>query len=332
MEFENKEIFVQAKKHFSRLGGAYFLGAVAIFVVQNIVYTILKVVAPQVLYHYDILMIVLNLSMYLLAFPVMLVLVRRLPSVEIQKTKISIGKWVVTLVMGYALVYILNITGVLLTSVLGVVIGNPVGNPFEEVAMEMSPLTSFFLVVLCAPIVEEYIFRKIIIDRSVRYGEKTAIVLSAFMFALFHGNLNQFVYAFGLGMFLGFIYVKTGRLVYTITLHAAVNFMGTMPAIWIMKMEVFTKLGDLTGDVEEMLELFANYSSQIILYMLYLIFILGLVITGIVFWGLHFKKIKCAPGTVEIPKGKRFRTVFLNVGMVLYSLFWMVQIVMQLFA
>ena len=45
------------------------------------------------------------------------------------------------------------------------------------------------------------------------------MLFSGLMFGLFHGNLNQFVYAFVLGLCFGFIYVKTGNIRYTIGLH-----------------------------------------------------------------------------------------------------------------
>ena len=36
-------------------------------------------------------------------------------------------------------------------------------------------------------------------------------------------------------------------------------------------------------------------------------------------------------GSVVIPKGKRFRTMIGNVGMGIYSIFWIVMIIVQLF-
>ena len=57
-------------------------------------------------------------------------------------------------------------------------------------------IVTFLYMVICAPILEEYIFRKLIVDRTVKYGQGVAVVLSGLMFGLFHGNLNQFAYAF----------------------------------------------------------------------------------------------------------------------------------------
>ena len=59
-------------------------------------------------------------------------------------------------------------------------------------ATESNMMVTFLYMVICAPILEEYIFRKLIVDRTVKYGQGVAIVLSGLMFGLFHGNLNQF--------------------------------------------------------------------------------------------------------------------------------------------
>ncbi len=62
-------------------------------------------------------------------------------------------------------------------------------------------------------------FRKEIISLR-RYGEKTAIMFSALAFALFHMNVFQFFYAFGLGLMFGYVYTRTSRLRYSVAMHA----------------------------------------------------------------------------------------------------------------
>ena len=44
------------------------------------------------------------------------------------------------------------------------------------------------------------------------------------------------------------------------------------------------------------------------------------------------RKFSFARGQVAIPRGKRFRTVALNLGMLLYGIFWIAVIVYQLLA
>ena len=42
-------------------------------------------------------------------------------------------------------------------------------------------------------------FRKLLIDRIVPFGQRVAVVVSGLAFGLFHGNFYQFFYAFSLG-------------------------------------------------------------------------------------------------------------------------------------
>jgi membrane protease YdiL (CAAX protease family) len=84
------------------------------------------------------------------------------------------------------------------------------------------PIQLIFFVVI-APIGEELIFRKLILDRIARFGEGTAIMYTAITFALFHGNFGQLFYAFGMGLLLGYLYVKTGSYIRCVLLHGAVN-------------------------------------------------------------------------------------------------------------
>lgn len=317
-------------KHFSRIGFAYVLGMAVVYAVQYLTGWTVRSFFPQILTDYDAALIISSLSMYLLAMPFLVLFVRRIPGMAPSKHKMRVGKWFAAFFMSYAAMYLSNLIGLMITQGIGLVKGDPVGNPLGEVVTEISPLTAVVLMVICAPVVEEYIFRKLLVDRTVRYGEGTAVVLSGLMFGLFHGNLNQFVYAVILGMFFAFIYVKTGKLIYTIALHAAINFMGSIPGILMMKSEAFTAFTNLSGDMDELMNLFAVYAQEITIYILYMIFIMVLVIVGVICWALSFKKMKCAPGETVILKGQWFKTVVLNVGMILYGLFWIWQIVSQM--
>ena len=52
------------------------------------------------------------------------------------------------------------------------------------------------------------------------------MLTSAALFMLMHGNVIQYPYAFAVGLVFAWIYYKTGSLLSTILLHAAVNFIG----------------------------------------------------------------------------------------------------------
>lgn len=101
-----------------------------------------------------------------------------------------------------------------------------------DAVMDVHPLTALLCAVIAAPIAEELFFRKALIDRLAVHHPADAILLSALLFGLMHGNLTQFLYAFPLGVLLGVIYRQTKNIRYTILLHAAVNtFGGLIPLL-----------------------------------------------------------------------------------------------------
>lgn len=68
-------------------------------------------------------------------------------------------------------------------------------------------------------VVEEYFFRETICKSLTIYGKKTAILASATLFALMHGNIEQILYAFVGGVLLAWIYVETKNIVIPIFVH-----------------------------------------------------------------------------------------------------------------
>ena len=69
---------------------------------------------------------------------------------------------------------------------------------------------------------------------------------------------------------------------------------------------------------------------KIMTYFIYIILLLGIAIAGIVLLIVNARKIHFQPGEVTIPKGKRFSTTVVNVGMGFYFLFWIFTIIFQL--
>lgn len=125
-----------------------------------------------------------------------------------------------------ATVYLGNIAGVAVTTALGGsidIIGDSLGG---------DAFLTFVVTVAVAPVVEEMIFRKMLIPRLLPFGERTAVIFSALAFALMHGNFLQFFYALGFGVLCGYIFVRTGRAVYTVALHIIINiFGGIIPSL-----------------------------------------------------------------------------------------------------
>lgn len=97
--------------------------------------------------------------------------------------------------------------------------------PMFEEAFAQTGFSSFLMLVVAAPVLEEIIFRGVMLDGLLRRTTPIkAIVLSSFLFGLVHLNPWQFVVGFLVGVFAGWVYLRTRNLVAVIVIHAAINF------------------------------------------------------------------------------------------------------------
>lgn len=324
----NYELLKTYKKHFSSLGLMYFFGALIIIGVQVAVSMLVLAFAPSLLDNPNLSLLVSMLPTYAIAFPLTSLLIRQVPGVQMKKHNMKPTQLLGAFAISYALMYLSNLAGQFFTNIIGIIKGSPVDDAIADLVSELNPLTAFFVMVLLAPALEEWIFRKLLVDRTIRYGEGTAIFLSGLMFGLFHGNLNQFVYTFLVGAFWAFIYVKTGRLRYTIYLHMALNFMGSVGSLFFLD-----AISTLEGGSSAMngFHFLLGMLLPLAIVIPYLIVVFGLLISGIVLLVTNWKRFRLIPAELFIPKEKRFSVIFLNAGMILYVLFWIIQIILQLF-
>jgi len=121
---------------------------------------------------------------------------------------------------------------------------------FEQTAVQFvkiassSPLALFFAliaVLVLAPFIEEFLFRGLLQTHlKKRMGPKSAILISALVFALFHfslsqgvGNISLVFSLFLLGGYLGFLYERQGSLWASIGLHMTFNVVSAMRILFL---------------------------------------------------------------------------------------------------
>ncbi len=94
------------------------------------------------------------------------------------------------------------------------------------------PWDSVLATVILAPLCEELLCRGIICRGLLTAGRPwPAIIFSAFVFALLHGNLTQGTVAFVLGVFMGWVYFRTHCLWCTIAVHFVNNGLSMLFAV-----------------------------------------------------------------------------------------------------
>lgn len=103
---------------------------------------------------------------------------------------------------------------------------------------EVSALT-VIAVVIIGPIVEELVFRGMTLRLALKFSNGKfwiANIIQAFMFGLAHMNIVQGIYAFLLGMFLGYIYKKYCSLYASMAGHIAFNLFGSVGSSLLIKL------------------------------------------------------------------------------------------------
>lgn len=127
-----------------------------------------------------------------------------------------------------------NLIGLGILQVLAHWIGGQPSNAVDQVLGGSSMLANFFFCVVVAAVGEELLFRELFFRVLAPYGERAYWLLSAGLFAAFHGNLNQIPYAFLLGLLLAWLRCRTGQVRWGMLLHAAINFCGGILPYLIM--------------------------------------------------------------------------------------------------
>lgn len=97
----------------------------------------------------------------------------------------------------------------------------------SRAVMDMVQGQSFVLGLLFTAIlpacVEEFLFRGVFFSTYKKSRVLPAIFLSGFLFGCMHMNLNQFIYAFALGVYLAFLVEATGSIFSSMVAHFTLN-------------------------------------------------------------------------------------------------------------
>lgn len=78
-------------------------------------------------------------------------------------------------------------------------------------------------IAILPPVIEEFIFRGALFQGFRNCGLFKTAFFTALMFGLAHGNLNQFMYAFAVGMFLAYLVEASGSVFASMLAHALIN-------------------------------------------------------------------------------------------------------------
>lgn len=80
-------------------------------------------------------------------------------------------------------------------------------------------ILSFVATAVTPALVEEFAMRGAVMGALRKFGDSFAVITSALVFGLMHGNLVQIPFAFILGLFFGFAVIKTGTIWTAVIIH-----------------------------------------------------------------------------------------------------------------
>lgn len=101
------------------------------------------------------------------------------------------------------------------------------------------PIILFLFLVVLAPVLEELLFRGIILDGYLKnYSPLMSILVSSLLFALFHGNIVQGIGALIMGVLVGILYWQIKSIVFCISLHF-LNNLTALSLSWFIEPQQF---------------------------------------------------------------------------------------------
>lgn len=288
---------IEARKAFGRVGFGFTAFLIATFVLQIVMKGIVTLLTHMGITNLSDgwYLFLASLANYVVGGFVLFLILKRLPVTGKPVSKrgekpLLISSFFVCI----SALMIGNIMGLILMNFVSALEGKPMVNPVAEVMEGLGTGTIFIIMVIMAPVCEEFLFRKLLIDRVRIYGDKAAILMSAIIFGLSHGNFYQFFYAFGIGAVFAYVYIRTGRLRYTILFHMMINFLGSIAAMHVQDLGPFA--------------------------VLYALFLYGSVIAGITLFFTFRKRLVLWAGEKEVWGREDNKILFLNAGMIIFFL------------
>ena len=283
---------VSVKSVFSRVGLAAAVLGVVVNLAQMTIITIFNKVNPVFETNGWFRYLLIAVSFYLIGFPICCLILKSIPDGQRREEEnLTFGGFIKFFLISYFIMVLLNLFTMGFLWIVGNFKGSDVVNPLENVISNSSVLATIIFAGILSPIIEEVLFRGVMLNKLRTYGDKIAIITTALLFGLFHENFSQFFYAVGLGMIFAYVTLKTGTIKYSIGLHIMINMMGGVIGTQALSSTIAT--------------------------MIFGIVVWIFVIAGLILFVKDFKKISLLPGEVTIEKGHILSETWLNVGMII---------------
>lgn len=195
----------------------------------------------------------------------------------------------------------INFISILIQSLMGI----EFSSGMED--MSISGVGDFLLMTLFVAVIpailEEVAIRGILMQPLRRYGDWFAIIVSAIVFSLLHGNMVQIPYTVVAGIYFGYVAVATGSIWPSIVMHFFNNFYSVLVTAFDSNLSV---------GVANLLTLAS----------------LGILVFAGIFAFIKYKsmnyKVPLAKGVKTLKTSEKAKTVFLNPPMIVAIVFMLI--------
>ncbi|MBQ9161748.1 MAG: CPBP family intramembrane metalloprotease [Clostridia bacterium] len=327
----DKENTMQARRDFSAVGIALALLALVRLAAQTVMMGVIYLFFPAVVDAWWMNWLLSIVPLYVFALPVfMLALhkVRTAPHADtylvkgrlgeedtlLSKPRFGVKELLLFAVASMGVMYIGSYIGETVMTILSAIMGYDYSSALGTMVDATPQWFTLIMTCIIAPFGEELIFRKLLIDKTRRYGDVVAIVVSALSFGLFHMNFYQFFYAVLIGFIVAYAYTLTGKLRWSIAIHSFVNFIGSI-VIPAMASKVDFEVIN-SGDVNAILESIMAAPVGYLLYAFALLLTYAASIAAVVIIILNFKRLALSKGRVQLVSAKLSSVTVNNGGMI----------------
>lgn len=249
--------------------------------------------------------IVLNsINVCVIGTSVLALALRKLPVTKIEKRPMKIGQLLLLIMMMYGLTQVGSLMGMPIHLAL-TTIGSLTADS-EDAAAELSNNLVFssgtviriISIGILPAIFEELLFRKFLIDRTIRHGEFISCAMSGIMFGLWHGNFQQFFFAFFIGVLFAFVYIRTGNIIYTMIMHASMNLVTSTVTVELFNalmksMGIDMATGNINANIDDSV-IIKSVLPMLLLLLLWIVLLVSFQIVGFIMLIVKRKKFKLA--------------------------------------
>ena len=303
-----------AQKYFLQIGLGILILPLVTTLLQYALAYLFAYNAPNIYSAWWFNWVLSTVPLYFVAFPLFLFVLPK-PIEKIgERRAYGAGRFIVTCFISISAMYLFNILGFNLVEGINWLSGGKLGNmdALNELVGKSPMWATVVVACVAAPVMEELIFRKALIDRVLPFGEFKACLLSGLVFGMFHGNFRQFFYAAVLGFIFAFVYVKTRNILYSIGLHMGINILGSVIMPWVLSNKNLAVINKIAASPEAPI---TNEDAMTVLLVAGTILIGAAAITaGVVLFFVFLRKIKFESGRYDAEGGKVSAMIYANAG------------------